>query len=103
MDCTDTGKVVALASGDGTAFQVSAQVHPGRLDVEDIKKIKIPHMILASKDEDAEEVAKCKEVLEGNTLSGIVETYPEMNHGWSESPGPRSNKALDLTGHTNQS
>jgi len=87
------GKVVALTSGDGTAFQVSAQVHPGRLDVQDIKKIQISHMILASKDEDAAEVAKCKEVLEGEDGSGIVETYPEMNHGWMGARANLSNSA----------
>tara|TARA_R110002060_G_scaffold27252_4_gene37107 strand:+ start:539 stop:721 length:183 start_codon:yes stop_codon:yes gene_type:complete len=59
-------------------------------------------MILASKDEDAAEVAKCKEVLEGEDGSGIVETYPEMNHGWSESPDPHSNNALECIGHANQ-
>lgn len=54
-----------------------------RLDVEDIKKINIPHIILASKDEDASEVSKCKEVLEG-AKTGVVETYA-MHHGWSKS------------------
>ncbi|KAK0104152.1 hypothetical protein ONS96_005247 [Cadophora gregata f. sp. sojae] len=77
------GKVVARTSGPDTLFLVSGQVHPGRLDVEDIKKIKIAHIILASKDEDPAEVAKCKEVLEGNAGNGFVETYPEMSHGWS--------------------
>ncbi|PVH89428.1 hypothetical protein DL98DRAFT_580127 [Cadophora sp. DSE1049] len=82
------GKVVALTSGPDTPFQVSGQVHPGRLDVEDIKKIKISHVILASKDEDAAEVAKCKDVLEGKAETGVVDTYPEMNHGWM---GARAN------------
>ncbi|KAL5320510.1 hypothetical protein ACEPPN_011316 [Leptodophora sp. 'Broadleaf-Isolate-01'] len=80
------GKVVALTSGTGTPFNVSGQVHPGRLDVEDIKKINIPHIILASKDEDASEVSKCKEVLEG-AKTGVVETYA-MHHGWM---GARAN------------
>ncbi|KAG4439672.1 hypothetical protein IFR05_004869 [Cadophora sp. M221] len=74
------GKVVALTSGAGTPFNVSGQVHPGRLDAKDIKKIDIYHIILASKDEDASEVSKCKEVLEG-AKTGVVETYA-MHHGW---------------------
>ncbi|KAH7400065.1 hypothetical protein BKA64DRAFT_473931 [Cadophora sp. MPI-SDFR-AT-0126] len=87
------GKVVALTSGAETPFQVSGQVHPGRLDVEDIKKIKIAHIILASKDEDAAEVAKCKDELEGKSGTGVVETYAEMNHGWM---GARANLSNSL-------
>ncbi|CZT47240.1 related to hydrolase related to dienelactone hydrolase [Rhynchosporium secalis] len=97
------GKVVANASGSGTKFRVSGQVHPGYvsflngceisiademaltdgyrlLSVEDAKKISIPHIILASKDEDASEVAKCKQSLEGKG-NGVVETYDTF-HGW---------------------
>ncbi|CZT02950.1 hypothetical protein WAI453_012177 [Rhynchosporium graminicola] len=74
------GKVVANASGSGTKFRVSGQVHPGLLSVEDAKKISIPHIILASKDEDASEVAKCKQALEGKG-NGFVETYDTF-HGW---------------------
>lgn len=66
-------------------LQVEADVKTCRsLDVEDIKKINIPHIILASKDEDADEVAKCKDVLEGGEgKNGVVETYATF-HGWSK-------------------
>ncbi|RDW84464.1 hypothetical protein BP6252_02054 [Coleophoma cylindrospora] len=59
------GKVTALASGDGTPFSVSGQVHPGRLAREDAEKIVIPHIVLASNGEDAEVVKQYSEILTG--------------------------------------
>lgn len=54
-----------------------------KLDAEDAKKTTVPHIILASKGEDAAEVQKCKEVLEGEGKPGVVETYGTQQHGWS--------------------
>ncbi|KNG88676.1 dienelactone hydrolase [Aspergillus nomiae NRRL 13137] len=45
------GKVAVLASGPGTPFVATGQVHPGRTDKTDAEKLTIPHIVLASKDE----------------------------------------------------
>jgi hypothetical protein len=52
------------------------------LDPADAKEITIPHIVLASKDEPADNVAGFKEVIEGNGIGGFVTTYPTMHHGW---------------------
>ncbi|KAF4631521.1 hypothetical protein G7Y89_g6606 [Cudoniella acicularis] len=76
------GKVVALASAAGTPFTASGQVHPGRLATEDAKAITIPHIVLASKGEDAVIVKEYADVLVGEGKPNVVETYPTMPHGW---------------------
>ncbi|RDW70866.1 dienelactone hydrolase family protein [Aspergillus mulundensis] len=76
------GKVLALSSGAGTPFAGTAQVHPGRMDKADAQTLTIPHAILASKDEPAEEVEAYDRVIKEKGLGGFVETYAEMWHGW---------------------
>lgn len=49
---------------------------------EDAIKISIPHIVLASKDEPAEEVAKYTAILAQHGKEGHVETYDTMWHGW---------------------
>lgn len=46
------GKVVCVSSGTDTLFTASAQSSPSWVDPEDAAKVKIPMMILASKDEE---------------------------------------------------
>ncbi|KAA8900013.1 dienelactone hydrolase [Sphaerosporella brunnea] len=60
------GKIVTLLSQEGTPFAASAQCHPAFLDPEDGKKLTIPHLCIASKDEDPVAVQKFKEVVEAN-------------------------------------
>ena len=55
-----------------------------RLATEDARKISIPHICLASKDEDAAVVKEYAEVLMGDGKPHVVETYATMHHGWSE-------------------
>jgi dienelactone hydrolase len=76
------GKIAVLASQPGTSFKVSGQVHPGRLDVEDAKKLNIPHIVLASNGEDKKVVDQYHEVLVGEGKPGVVEYYGNMHHGW---------------------
>jgi len=76
------GKIAVMASAPGTILKVSGQVHPGRLDAEDAKKLAIPHIVLASNGEDEKVVAQYKEILVGEGKPGVVETYPNMHHGW---------------------
>lgn len=59
-----------------------------RLAKEDAEKIVIPHIVLASKGEDAEIVKQYSEILTGEGKHGEVETYATMHHGWM---GARAN------------
>ncbi|KAK9453577.1 dienelactone hydrolase [Dipodascopsis uninucleata] len=74
------GKVTALASYRSDLFAVTGQVHPGSLDASDAEKITIPHICLGSKDENAEVLAKYKEILASK--GGVVDVYSNMHHGW---------------------
>lgn len=74
------GKIVVLASGEGTVLSASGQVHPGRLDADDARKITIPHIVLASNGEDKKIVDEYKEILGDN---GYVEYYGTVHHGVS--------------------
>lgn len=61
------------------------------LDVADAEAVTVPYILLASPGEDAEVVAKTKEVLSSTGKTGYVETYgPPMFHGWM---GARANLA----------
>ncbi|KAJ5110402.1 hypothetical protein N7532_000937 [Penicillium argentinense] len=80
------GKVTILASGSNTPFAASSQVHPGLLDPADAQFVSIPHMVLASKDEEADKVAAYAPLVAPK--SGVVETYSSMWHGWM---GARAN------------
>ena len=75
------GKVLIQAAiQPGTAIQASAQGHPSRLSAEDAKGLKTPHLILASKDESAEDVSAFDKVQK--PLGSETHTYPTMHHGW---------------------
>ena len=49
------------------------------IDPKDAEPISIPYCVLASKDEDANDVQGFVDNLKGPKFS---ETYPEMPHGW---------------------
>jgi hypothetical protein len=55
---------------------------------DDAEKITIPHIVLASKGEDAAVTEKYAEILSGKGKIGEVETYGTMHHGWM---GARAN------------
>ncbi|KAI0203234.1 alpha/beta-hydrolase [Astrocystis sublimbata] len=74
------GKVVSLvATSPENPFKVGIEAHPAMVDPEDAKKIKIPLVLLASKDEDPEDVKKFDANL---TAPKHVETFPDQIHGW---------------------
>lgn len=52
------------------------------MDKADAQTLTIPHAVLASKDEPADEVAAYKRIIEDKGHGGFVETYGEMRHGW---------------------
>ena len=76
------GKIVVLASAEGTPFTVSGTAHPGRLDKEDALKLTIPHLVLASSGEPADVVNQYSEIFKSGQKVGEVETYHTMFHGW---------------------
>lgn len=85
------GKIAALLSKQGELPEGvvgSVQIHPAFLDRGDAEEIKIPHLLLASKDEDAAVVKEYKETFEkaAETEEGAkkseVHTYEDMHHGW---------------------
>lgn len=60
-----------------------------RLDTADAEALTVPYICLASPGEDAEVVAKTKEIMSRPDKIGVVETYgPPMFHGWM---GARAN------------
>ena len=73
------GKVISLASTEGTPFSAAAEVHPAMVDPEDAKKIAIPVAMLASGDEDEEAVKKFGEECKGGKR---VEFFKDQVHGW---------------------
>ncbi|KAF2755448.1 hypothetical protein EJ05DRAFT_101723 [Pseudovirgaria hyperparasitica] len=81
------GKVVVLASNNdstrsGTAggFVASAQAHPSRLAEGDARGLRMPHLVMASRDEDAVDVRAFEAV--DRPAGSVVCTYPDMRHGW---------------------
>ncbi|OLN96549.1 putative AIM2 family protein C30D10.14 [Colletotrichum chlorophyti] len=74
------GKVVSLVtSGDSNPFKVGAEIHPAMVEPEDAKGIKIPLIMLASKDEPEEDVKKFESNL---SVAKHVETFKDQIHGW---------------------
>lgn len=74
------GKVVSLITASAeNPFKVGVEVHPAMVDPQDAVKIKVPLALLASKDEDPEDVKKFEANLTGPKY---VETFPDQIHGW---------------------
>ncbi|KAF7916015.1 uncharacterized protein EAE98_010870 [Botrytis deweyae] len=72
------GKVIAITSGPESPWKVSAQLHPGMMDVEDAGKITIPHVVLASEEERKDMDAYEKEL----KVEKHVETFKDQVHGF---------------------
>ncbi|EEH22058.1 hypothetical protein PABG_04269 [Paracoccidioides brasiliensis Pb03] len=73
------GKITTLASVKETPFKVAVQCHPAMLDAKDALNVTIPMVLLASKDEDANEVSAFEKNLE---VPHHVETWSTQIHGW---------------------
>lgn len=73
-------KVISLSvSKPDNPFKIAAQCHPAMVDPKDAESIKIPLVLLASKDEPVEDVKKFEAALTGPKH---VETYADQIHGW---------------------
>lgn len=74
------GKVVSLATASPeNPFKAGVEVHPAMVDPKDAEGIKVPLALLASKDENPEDVKKFEANLTGPKY---VETFPDQIHGW---------------------
>ncbi|KAL2127107.1 hypothetical protein VTI74DRAFT_11322 [Chaetomium olivicolor] len=75
------GKVVSLVtSSDNNPFSAGAECHPAMVDPSDAVGIKVPLIMLASKEEPDDKVAE----FEANLKSAAkhVETFKDQIHGW---------------------
>ncbi|KAL2065655.1 hypothetical protein VTL71DRAFT_3325 [Oculimacula yallundae] len=78
------GKVISLLSGPSTPFTVAAQCHPAFISSDDAKAVTIPMCMLASKEEDADEVKGYEEAL---SVERHVEVFGDQIHGWLSARG----------------
>ncbi|KAI0118295.1 alpha/beta-hydrolase [Nemania sp. FL0031] len=74
------GKVVSIATASPeNPFKAGIEAHPAMVDPKDAEGIKIPLALLASKDENPEDVKKFEANLTGPKH---VETFGDQIHGW---------------------
>lgn len=78
------GKIVSLSSGSGTLFKAAVETSPAMVDPADAEKVTIPLMMLASKDEPADDVKKFEANLK---VAKHVETYGTQLHGFMSARG----------------
>lgn len=69
-------------------IQNSPLTHLRGYSADDAEAITIPHIILASKGEDAAVTKKYAEILSKQSKITEIETYDTMHHGWM---GARAN------------
>lgn len=72
-------QIVSLTSQSGTPFSAAAEVHPAMVDANDAKGVTIPLCMLASGDENPDDVEKFKNNL---SVANHVETFKDQVHGW---------------------
>ncbi|OIW31332.1 alpha/beta-hydrolase [Coniochaeta ligniaria NRRL 30616] len=74
------GKVVSLVtSGSSNPFSIAAEVHPAMVDPSEAEGIKVPLILLASKEEPADKVKEFEDKLK---VAKHVETFGDQVHGW---------------------
>ncbi|KAL2375152.1 hypothetical protein RJ035_003746 [Blastomyces gilchristii] len=82
------GKIATLASMENTLFKAAVQCHPAMLDPNDAPKVTIPMVLLASMDEDVDEVKAFKHNLK---VPNHIETWSTQIHGWMAARGDLDN------------
>lgn len=73
------GKMTSLIAGKDTKFKAAVQTSPAMVDAADAENVKIPMMMLASKEEPADDVKKYDEKL---NVTKHVETFNDQVHGF---------------------
>jgi hypothetical protein len=75
--------MVVLTSAENTPFKATGQVHPGLLEAADAKKVKVPHIVLASNGEPEEVVREYQDILVGEGKpNGESEQEWSLGIGW---------------------
>lgn len=73
-------KVISLSvSKPDSPFKIAAECHPAMVDPKDAENIKIPLIMLASKDEPVDDVKAFEKALPGTKH---VEIFDDQIHGW---------------------
>ena len=86
-------KVAIKAGGQRDVFSAIGAVHPAMVDPNDAKSVTCPIIMLASKDEPADDVSKFEENLPSDVKSkSLFKTYSTMHHGWAAARADLSNK-----------
>lgn len=86
------GKIVSLVAGrEKPVIQAGVQTSPAQIDASDAEKVKIPMMMLASKDEPVESVKGFDGALKGTKH---VETFGDQIHGWMSARGHLGDDAV---------
>lgn len=81
-DVKTGGKIAILASDKRDVFEATAVVHPAMVDPKDAKPLTNPIMVLASKDEPAEDIKNFEaELSESVRSKSVFKTYDTMHHG----------------------
>lgn len=68
-----------VTSGNQNPFVVGAECHPAMVDPKEAEGIKIPLILLASKEEPEDKVKEFEEKLK---VAKHVETFKDQIHGW---------------------
>ncbi|EMC94687.1 hypothetical protein BAUCODRAFT_73600 [Baudoinia panamericana UAMH 10762] len=85
------GKIVNLASQQGTQFKAAAACHPAMVDANDASGITIPIAMLPSKDEPKDDVEKWEKNLK---VPHIVEWFDQQVHGFMAARGDLKNESV---------
>ena len=78
------GKIVNLISQEGTPFKAAASCHPAMVDANDAPGVTIPFLMLPSKDESKDDVAKWQKAVK---VKNEVEWYDDQVHGFMAARG----------------
>lgn len=71
--------VSLVTSSDSNPFKAGAECHPAMVDPKDAENVKVPLIVLASKDEPADAVKQFEETLK---VPKHVEVFSDQIHGW---------------------
>lgn len=85
------GKIVNLISQEGTPFRAAASCHPAMVDENDAPGVKIPFIMLPSKDEPKEDVEKWQKAIK---TKNVVEWFPNQVHGFMAARGDLKDEAV---------
>ena len=78
------GKMVSLIGGRDTRFKAGVQTSPAMVDVGDAEKVKIPMLVMPSKDEPLADFEKYRDALK---VTNHLEYFDKQPHGWMSARG----------------